>query len=108
MKIQDAAPGTDTSLGDELVASMSEGVAILRGEIEPARFHPAPATIDVRAIRHRLGLTQSAFAQRFGFGAATVKDWEQGRSRPDQAARAYLLVIDREPEAVERALHQAA
>lgn len=108
MKVQEAEHGTDTSLGDELVASLSEGMAILRGEIAPARFHPAPAVVDVRAIRAKLGLSQGAFAQRFGFGVATVRDWEQGRSRPDQAARAYLLVIDREPEAVERALHRAA
>jgi len=66
-------------LGDELVASLTEGMAILRGEMEPARFHPAPAVVDVRMIRKKLGMTQAGFARRFGFGLATVRDREQGR-----------------------------
>ena len=108
MKIKEQLPGTDMSLGDELIASLSEGMAILRGEVQPARFHPAPAAVDVRAIRKRLGHSQSEFARQFGFGVATVRDWEQGRYQPDQAARSYLLVIEREPEIVARALQAAA
>jgi len=108
MKIKDASPGTDISLGDELVASLTEGMAILRGEAEPVRLHPAPAVLDVRATRKRLGLTQAEFARRFGFGLATVQDWEQGRYQPDQAARSYSLVIGREPDVVARALEAAA
>lgn len=108
MRTKTMPPDTDTSLGDELVASLAEGMAILRDEVQPARFHPAPAAVDVRAIRKRLGLSQSEFARRFGFGVATVRDWEQGRYQPDQAARSYLLVIEREPEVVGRALHTAA
>ena len=108
MKIKQASPGTDTSLGDELVASLTEGMAILRGEAEPARFHPAPTAFDVRAVRKKLGLTQAGFARQFGFGLATVRDWEQGRYQPDQAARSYLLVIEREPEVVARALQAGA
>ena len=108
MKVKELPPGTDTSLGDELVASLKEGMAILRGDMPPARFYPAPAPLDVRAIRKRLGMTQSAFAQRFGFTAASVRDWEQGRYQPDKATRVLLLVIDKEPEAVDRALAAAA
>ncbi len=108
MKVKELPPDADTSLGDDLVASLTEGMAILRGDTEPARFHPAPAAVDVRAIRKRLGLTQAGFARRFGFGLATVRDWEQNRYQPDQAARSYLVVIEREPAAVERALQGAA
>ncbi len=104
MKVKEASPETDTSLGDELVASLTEGMAILRGVAKPARFHPAPATADVRAIRRKLGLTQAGFARRFGLGLATVRDWEQGRYQPDQAARSYLLVIEREPDVVAQTL----
>ena len=107
MKVKDMPPDADTSLGDELVASLTEGMAILRGEAEPARFHPAPAAVDVRAIRKKLGMTQASFARRFGFGLARVRDWEQGRYWPDQAARSYLVVIEREPDVVERALQEA-
>lgn len=108
MKVKDMPPDADTSLGDELVASLTEGMAILRGEVKPARFHPAPVVVDVRAIRKKLGMTQAGFARRFGFGLATVRDWEQGRYQPDQAARSYLVVIEREPGMVERALQAAA
>ncbi len=107
MKIKQAAPGVDTSVGDELVASLTEGMAILRGEAEPARFHPAPAVTDVRAIRKKLRMTQVTFAGRFGFSLATVRDWEQGRYQPDQAVRSYLLVIAREPDMVVQALQAA-
>ena len=59
---------------------------------------------EVRSIRRRSGLSQSAFAARYGLNLRTLQDWEQGRAQPDGPARAYLLVILREPRAVERAL----
>ena len=65
--------------------------------------HP-PDTVDLRALRRRLGLTQAQFAARFGFSAAAVRNWEQGRRRPEGAARTLLKVIEREPDAVARAL----
>ncbi len=85
----------------EFLEAMQEAADILTGKRQPARLH---TPIDVRAIRRRRKLTQQAFAERFGFTVGAVRDWEQGRFQPEQAARAYLLVIDREPDAVERAL----
>lgn len=61
----------------------------------------------VRLLRERLGLSQPAFAERFMIPVASVRDWEQGRRAPDAATKAYLMVIDREPEAVLRALSAA-
>jgi putative transcriptional regulator len=58
----------------------------------------------VTAIRAKLGLTQSAFASALGVPVATLRNWEQGRKPPDPAAAALLRVVDREPEAVFRAL----
>jgi putative transcriptional regulator len=63
-----------------------------------------PPEIDVRAIRRKLGMSQAVFASSFGFALVAVQNWEQGRRRPEGAARAFLKVIDREPEAVRRAL----
>ena len=51
-----------------------------------------------------LGLSQAAFAARYGLNPRTLQDWEQGRVQPNGPARAYLVVIDREPKAVTRAL----
>ncbi|MGH7060681.1 MAG: helix-turn-helix domain-containing protein [Stellaceae bacterium] len=64
----------------------------------------AGASIHVTAIRAQLGLSQREFAARFGFKLDALQNWEQGRRRPDGAARAFLRVIEREPEAVLRAL----
>ena len=58
----------------------------------------------VRLLRKRLGLSQSEFAERYRINIARLRDWEQGRSTPDSAILAYLTVIEREPEAVKRAL----
>ena len=82
-----------------------QALAIARGELDPSTYviH-VPADIDVKAMRRKLGLSQTAFAKRYGFNPARIRDWEQGRSSPDGAVRAYLLVIKKEPEAVERAL----
>jgi putative transcriptional regulator len=66
-----------------------------------------PPEIDVRAIRGRLRMTQQEFAIRFGFSVNTLRHWEQGRRVPEAPTRAYLLVIDRAPEAVQRALRIA-
>lgn len=57
-----------------------------------------------KVIRRALGLTQEEFASRYLVPLETLRDWEQGRSEPDQAARAYLKVIAEEPETVMRAL----
>jgi putative transcriptional regulator len=63
-----------------------------------------PQDVDVKAIRTRLGLSQAEFAARFGFKLDALQNWEQGRRRPEGAARAFLRVIEREPAAVRRAL----
>jgi putative transcriptional regulator len=60
----------------------------------------------LRALRHRLGLSQSEFAGRFHINLRTLQDWEQARRVPDDTARAYLRVIERAPATVEAALNQ--
>lgn len=58
----------------------------------------------VKVMRRALKLTQEEFAARFRIPLGTLRDWEQGKTKPDQAARAYLTVIARNPKAVEEAL----
>lgn len=67
-----------------------------------------PAKVDVRNIREKLKLSQSEFADRFGFTAAAIRQWEQGRRQPNGPARILLTIIDREPNAVRRALQTAS
>jgi putative transcriptional regulator len=96
------------SVGQEIIASLKEAIAWAGGEDIPVRVTTVQVpVIDVRAVRRRLALTQSEFAARFGFQPATLKNWEQGRTRPDGPARVLLTVIARHPEAVEDALRRA-
>lgn len=62
--------------------------------------------VDVRSVRRKRGLTQQAFADTFGFTVGAVRDWEQGRKRPDRAARVLLAVIQTAPEVVADAVAQ--
>ncbi|MGC8494266.1 MAG: helix-turn-helix domain-containing protein [Syntrophobacteraceae bacterium] len=59
-----------------------------------------------KSLRRILNLTQQEFAARYHIPLGTLRDWEQGRSEPDQPARAYLTVIARDPEGVRRALQE--
>jgi DNA-binding transcriptional regulator YiaG len=83
-----------TKRGQRLLLAAKEALGIAKGEIEPAALVVrAPSDIDVKAIRQALGLTQSEFASKYHFSVARIRDWEQGRSRPDAAMRAYLMNI---------------
>ena len=93
-------------LGKDLIAGMKEAVAYARGEIELPTHVGKVSTADIAAIRKRLGLSQARFALYFGISPATLRDWEQGRRHPEGPAKVLLRVIDKEPEAVLRALHE--
>jgi putative transcriptional regulator len=68
------------------------------------RYVEVPEDVDVRAIRSRLGLSQAEVSRLYVVSPRSLQKWEQGRRRPESAARAYLTVINRNPEAVEKAL----
>jgi putative transcriptional regulator len=92
-------------LGAELVEALQEVAAHVRGEVElPMRVTQTPDMVDVTGIRKRMHLSQREFADRFGLSLSTVRDWEQGRRQPDRSARILLRVIEREGDAVVRAL----
>jgi putative transcriptional regulator len=67
-----------------------------------------PARVNVKKIRARLGLSQQSFARTYGFALSAVRDWEQGRRQPERSARILLKVVEKEPEAVTRALAKSA
>ncbi len=97
-----------SEFGKRLIKAAAEARSIARGDGDMTGFRiHVPKDIDVKAMRRRLKLSQDQFALRFGFTAARVRDWEQGRSKPDGAVRAYLKVIDKNPAAVKKALELA-
>ena len=72
--------------------------------ITDKEFRRARKVPRIKTLRRALALTQEEFAARYHIPFGTVRDWEQGRSEPDQPARANLTVIARDPEGVRRAL----
>jgi putative transcriptional regulator len=95
-------------VADSIRRGLNQAVAYARREARESdyRVH-VPALVDVRAIRTKLGMTQEEFAGRFGFSVNTLRHWQQGKRQPEGPTRAYLLVIDRAPKAVQKALQAA-
>jgi putative transcriptional regulator len=93
--------------GERLLRSSRQARAYARGEATEGFVVRVPEVVDVRKIRTKIGLSQEAFALRYGFSAASVRDWEQRRRQPEAAARVLLLVIAHNPEAVSEALAAA-
>jgi putative transcriptional regulator len=89
---------------DKIAEGLTEALEIARGTAEPRRLY-VPPEIDVRGIRAKARMTQDSFASAFGFTVHQIRQWEQGRSRPLGAMRAYLMLIEREPRAVLKVLH---
>ena len=91
--------------GKRIIKSMQEALAISLGELSPKEYKVhIPESIDVKAIREKMGLSQPSFANRFGLSIYALRNWEQGKRQPDLAARAYLKVIAKEPDIVTKAL----
>ena len=93
----------DVDPGEDILTGLSNALAYARGDASKGHKHVV-AEADVRAVRAKLGLSQDGFAATFGVSAKTVRKWEQGERRPTGAARVLLKVIEREPDAVKRAL----
>lgn len=95
-----------SKVGDSIKRGLEEAVAYADGKANKKAFRVhVPEKIDVKAIRAGLDMTQEGFAGRFGFSVNTLRHWEQGSRQPEGPTRAYLLVIEREPKAVQKALH---
>lgn len=99
-----------TKFGDDLIASMSEALAHARGEnVAGMVVHDVDVkTIDPKAIRLRLRLTQERMAEVMGTSVSGYRKWEQAQRTPSGAARTLLQVMAKEPDAVLRALSDEA
>ncbi|HQZ12799.1 MAG TPA: transcriptional regulator [Devosia sp.] len=88
---------------DMIMGGLDDVENYLGGDREGFATH-IPEDVDVKAIRTRLKLSQVRFAETFGFSVGRVRDWEQKRFAIDAPLRVYLTVIEKEPDAVLRAL----
>ena len=91
--------------GKRLIESAEQALAFAEGRAQPKAYRVhIPEEIAVRRIREQFHMSQAQFAKEFGFSVRTLQDWEQGRSVPRGVSKHFLLVLQREPEAVKRAL----
>lgn len=98
----------DKSLFDDLVQSLEEARRFARGDEVPGmRIHHFDRD-EVPAIRARAGLTQEDFSAQIGVSVATLRNWEQGRRRPEGPARILLAMIARDPDIVKKTLSRKA
>jgi putative transcriptional regulator len=94
-----------STLGKRLIKAAREARSNARGEAKRGTYRVhVPAEVDVQRIRLGLKLSQNEFASRFGIAPGTLRDWEQGRKKPEGPARVLLMVIAKDPQAVTRAL----
>jgi putative transcriptional regulator len=97
------------TVGARIIEGLEQAVAWSRGEESRAVVTlvevPEP---DVRGVRLKMGLSQAQFATKFGLPPSTLRNWEQGRARPDAPTRVLLAVIAKHPEAVEDVLRKAS
>lgn len=112
MKVKKAARSTatatqtkDSRVGTRILEGLGEAISWSKGENVAVRVTQVQIPdVDVSQVRHRMGLSQSQFATKFGFPPATLRNWEQGRARPDAPTRVLLAVIAKHPESVEDVL----
>ena len=90
---------------DTLTESIRQAGRIRRGDEKPSRVIEVTPP-DIKAIRAQLGRSQAEFALMIGVSVGTLRNWEQGRRRPEGPARALLKVASVNPSAVEKALEE--
>ena len=102
-------PRKRPTVGTRIVEGLEQAIAWTRGENDNVRVTLVHVPeVDVRKVRMKMGLSQAQFATKFEFPPATLRNWEQGRSRPDAPTRVLLAVIAKHPEAVEVVLRKAS
>jgi putative transcriptional regulator len=90
---------------EELLGSVREAGAILRGQQKPSRRIEIRSS-GVRVIRERTSLSQSEFAHLIGVSVKTIQNWEQDRRRPTGPAAALLSIIEHDPALAVKAIHR--
>jgi len=84
-------------LFEELLESVKQGGAIMKGSMKPSRVFEFPES-EIRELRKNYGLSQDKFASLMGISVATLRNWEQGRRKPEGPARVLLMVAAKHPE----------
>jgi putative transcriptional regulator len=101
----------DWSRFDAMTAEQRHAAALADPDAQPLteeqarQMKPVPR---VKLLRVKLRLTQEQFANRYGIPLSTLRDWEQHRTEPDQAAQSYIIAIEAFPDLIAEALNSSA
>ena len=102
---------TDWQAVEEMTEEEIHAAALSDPDAQPLELLLAQGVlrkgVNVKRLRERIGMTQEEFAVAYRIPVGTLRDWEQRRKNPDATARAYLMVIDRDPKAVAALLNAA-
>lgn len=93
-----------TKAFESIKQGLQEAIAHAQGKSVKAVIHKPPASLDVKAVRQQVGMTQAQFAASFGISLGTLRHWERGDRMPRGPALMLLHVVAREPKAVLRAI----
>ena len=95
-----------TKISSSIIKGAQEALTYAKGHKKNMRIHKVmiPKTINVQKIRDHLQMTRQEFSENFGFSIRTLEKWERFERQPDTSTRAYLIVIDKNPRAVRKAL----
>ncbi len=98
-----------TNANIHLIAGLKEALDYKEGRPVDVRVTSiVPTEIDVRAVREGLHLSQEEFAARYGLTLSALRNWEQGRRKPEASARVLLKLIEKDPATIDRLLHGQA
>jgi putative transcriptional regulator len=105
--LEQATAGEIPSLGsDSIEVALKRLVGRRKGALAAPVTPNIPDELDVKSIRAKTGMSQREFARAFCINPRSLQEWERGRRRPENAVRAYLTIISRDPETVRQALAQ--
>ena len=92
---------SERNIGDEIIEGLTNAIDYAEGDDSKGRESVVEIpNFDIKAIRKRQNMTQRDFARTYGFKLSALRNWEQGRRRPDRSARLLLAIIDREPKVI--------
>ena len=99
---------TISKAGKEIITGTEQALAYLKGDKTKGRAYKVRARdINIKAIRENLNMTQEVFSETFAIPVSTLKKWETNNRVPEGPTKAYLMVIEKSPHAVKKALHSA-
>jgi putative transcriptional regulator len=94
----------DNELFEELEGNLKQAIKLAKGEAVPSSAYFVLSSADIKAIRQGVQMSQAVFARTFQLSLDTIKGWEQGKRKPDQAATNYLRMIKADHRSVLSAL----